>query len=155
MPSRKIVVAVDAGERSMDPVRLGGDFARALDAPVALFSAFPYTPLQETEDARSRGVRDEARTILLEMGRTLDGVELAEAEVVASNSPARDLQRLSEQEDVGLIVVASTHSGRVGAVVPGSTGERLLSGAACPVAVAPRGYADRESHGLRRIGVAF
>ena len=44
-------------------------------------------------------------------------------------------------EDAGLIVVGSTHTGRAGRVLPGSTAERLLHGSPCPVAVAPKGYA--------------
>ena len=40
----------------------------------------------------------------------------------------------------GLIVVGSTHTGRAGRVLPGSTAERLLHGSPCPVAVAPKGY---------------
>jgi nucleotide-binding universal stress UspA family protein len=155
MAAKKIVVAVDASERTMDPVRLGEDFARLLDAPVVLFSAFPYAPLQDVDGTIERRARQEGRQILLEIGATMDGVEVADAQVVASNSPARELQRISEEEGVGLIVVGSTHRGRVGRVVPGAVGERLLNGSACPVAVAPLGYAEREGRELRRIGVAF
>jgi len=155
MAAKQIVVAVDASERTMDPVRLGEDFARLLGAPVVLFSAFPYAPLQDLEGQVERQARDDGRKILLELGATMDGIEVADAQVVASNSPARELQRISEEDGVGLIVVGSTHRGRMGRVVPGAVGERLLSGSACPVAVAPVGYADREGRELRRIGVAF
>ena len=37
-----------------------------------------------------------------------------------------------------LVVVGSTHTGRLGRVFPGSTGEKLLHGAPCAVAVVPR-----------------
>jgi nucleotide-binding universal stress UspA family protein len=40
-------------------------------------------------------------------------------------------------------------------VVPGPVGERLLTGSACPVAIATRGYADRPAATLERVGVAF
>ena len=155
MSAKNIVVAVDARERTMDPVCLGADFARLLDAPVVLFSAFPYAPLQDVEGAIERQAREEGRQILEEIGATLEGVQVTDAQVVASHSPARELQRISEQDDVGLIVVGSTHRGRVGRVVPGAVGERLLSGSACPVAIAPVGYAEREESQLRRIGVAY
>jgi nucleotide-binding universal stress UspA family protein len=139
----------------MDPVRLGEDFARLLDAPVVLFSAFPYVPLQDPSGSHERQARKEGRQTLLELGRMMNGVEVADAQVPASNSPARELQRISEEDGVGLIVVGSTHRGRVGRVVPGAVGERLLSGSACPVAIAPLGYAEREERQLRKIGVAF
>lgn len=51
-----------------------------------------------------------------------------------------------------LIVVGSTSRGPVGRVLPGSVGDRLLAGAACAVAVAPRGYAAKDSP-VGRIGV--
>jgi nucleotide-binding universal stress UspA family protein len=150
-----VLVALDAGDRSLDALRLGERFARMLDAPVLLFSAFPHALLQDPGDVEAKAIRGEARETLLELGATMDGVRVGDALVVASNSPARELQRLSERGDVGLIVVGSTHRGRVGRVVPGSVGERLLSGAACPVAVAPLAYADGELREAGLIGVGF
>jgi hypothetical protein len=52
----------------MDSVRLGEDFARLLDAPVVLFSAFPYAPLQDLDGSHERQAREEGRQILLELG---------------------------------------------------------------------------------------
>src|SRR3712207_447865 len=94
----KVVIAVDASERTMDPLRLGEDFARLLQEPVVLFSAFPYAPLQDVEGEHEREAREEGQRILLELGATMDGVEVADARVVASNSPARELQRISEED---------------------------------------------------------
>jgi nucleotide-binding universal stress UspA family protein len=56
------------------------------------------------------------------------------------------LRELAEAEGSHVIVVGSTHRGRIGRVCPGSVGERVLNEAPCAVAVAPRGLADR---GLR------
>jgi hypothetical protein len=42
-----------------------------------------------------------------------------------------------------LIIVGATHRGQRGRVFPGSTAERLMSDADCPVAIAPNGYAAR------------
>ena len=39
--------------------------------------------------------------------------------------------------------------------MPGSVGERLLHGAPCPVAVAPRGYSAEAFTGIKRIGVGY
>jgi nucleotide-binding universal stress UspA family protein len=63
-------------------------------------------------------------------------------------SPARQLQELAQREDAAAIVIGSSHRGDVGRVLAGTTAERLLRGAPCPVLVAPRGYAGGE---LRRI----
>jgi nucleotide-binding universal stress UspA family protein len=65
------------------------------------------------------------------------------------------LQNAAEDEGAALVVVGSTHSGRWGRVLPGSTGERLLHGAPCPVAIAPMGYRAGDDRTLRHIGVAF
>jgi nucleotide-binding universal stress UspA family protein len=72
--------------------------------------------------------------------------------VIADRSPARALHTLAETRTADLVVVGSTHTGRLGRVFPGSTGEKLLHGAPCAVAVVPRGHEDRP---IGRIGVAY
>ena len=74
---------------------------------------------------------------------------------VTAPPPARALrgprlQELAEREDAAAIVIGSSHRGDLGRVFAGTTAERLLHGAPCPVLVAPRGYAGGE---LRRIVV--
>ena len=55
-----------------------------------------------------------------------------------------------------MIVVGSSPRGARRRISPGSTGERLLHGAICPVAVAPRGMRERPPDTpVRRIGVAY
>jgi nucleotide-binding universal stress UspA family protein len=75
--------------------------------------------------------------------------------VVTSRSPAQGLHELATAEGASLIVVGSTHVGHLGRVRPGSTGERLLLGAPCAVAVAPHGYRTRRGQPIARIGVAY
>jgi nucleotide-binding universal stress UspA family protein len=58
-------------------------------------------------------------------------------------------------EEASLIVLGSTHRGTVGRVLPGSTADKLFREAPCPVAIAPRGYAERSPEALRVTGVAF
>jgi nucleotide-binding universal stress UspA family protein len=152
MADRTILIAVDAGVRTLDAVRLGEQLARVSGLPVTFATAFPHVPLQGEPE---RELREDARQTLLELGRTLEGVEVRDAQVVDSRSAARALHQLSEQEHAALIVVGSSHRGPVGRVVPGTVAERLLSGAACPVAVAPAGYAESTSGELRVVGVAY
>ena len=66
-----------------------------------------------------------------------------ERRLLADHSPARALQDAAEQAGAGIIVVGSSHVGRFGRVLPGSTAERLLHGAPCPVAVVPVGFRER------------
>jgi nucleotide-binding universal stress UspA family protein len=77
-----------------------------------------------------------------------------ETVAVANPSPAHALQDLAESSGAAIVVVGSTHTGRAGRVVPGATGERLLHGAPCAVAVVPEGYAAHVP-AIRRIAVAY
>ena len=152
----RVVIAIDPSKRPLDPLRLGGRLARRLEAPVALITVFVHHPLlsgPETEaqvEARAAAQRD-----LLELGRTLDGVVVEDAFVLASSSPARALHELSTTPTTALIVVGSTTRGAIRRVLPGSIAHELLSGAACPVAIAPHGYSEEDSRPLATVGVAF
>jgi nucleotide-binding universal stress UspA family protein len=151
---KHIIAAVDTTERTLDAMQLARMLGLAMGAPVDIVSVFPYLPLADPSGEELTRVREEARTILRELAST-GGLEAADVGVIPGNLPVRELQRLSEQEDTGVLVVGSTHRGAIGRVLPGAVGERLLTGAACPVALAPRGYAVQSSTSLRRVGVAF
>ena len=87
----------------------------------------------------------------------LDGVEPTRIRtiVVASGSPAQGLHELAADGSASLLVVGSTHTGHVGRVHPGSTGERLLAGTPCDVAVVPLGYRTKTRERIARVGVAY
>jgi hypothetical protein len=78
-------------------------------------------------------VREEAREILFELGEEW-GVDVAEAQVVASNLAARELQSITERDTTGVIVVGSTSRGPVGRLLPEESATSL--GRLC----LPRGY---------------
>ncbi len=84
----------------------------------------------------------------------LGGLEV-EPRVLIDDSAGRGLTGLCERESAGLLVLGSTHRGRIGRLAPGTTVDRMLSGSPCPVALAPRGYAEAEPGPLERIGVGF
>lgn len=150
--ARNIIIAVDAKERTLDALALGSLLAEATHAPTALLTVFAYDPFNDPESPELRDVRDEANATLAELAEA-EGLRGAETRVIAGNFAARELQHATEQPDAGLIVVGSTTRGVVGRLLPGGIAERLLTGAACPVAVAPRGYADRRPPRIARIGV--
>ena len=62
---------------------------------------------------------------------------------MGSGSAAHGLDDVAEAEKASMIVVGSERHGARRRISPGSTGERLLHGAICPVAIAPRGFRDR------------
>ena len=102
-------------------------------------------------------MRDHAKELSACARRFLEarGVQ-AEYRVVGSGSAAHGLADVAEAEDAAMIVLGSGSRGARRRISLGSTGERLLHGATCPVAVAPQGtreeLADRP---VQRIGVAY
>ena len=73
----------------------------------------------------------------------------------AGGSVPAGLDYIAEHEDADVVVVGSTHRGKLGQVLPGSVGDRLLAGAPCAVAIAPNGYGRGEHPEIARIGLAY
>jgi nucleotide-binding universal stress UspA family protein len=94
-------------------------------------------------------MRSEAEATLAEVGGG------AERVAVDSSSAARGLDDLAERLGADLVVVGSCHRGRVGRVLAGSVGERLLQGAPCGVAIAPRGFAGGGAAAVGVVGVGY
>src|SRR5688572_20795391 len=153
---KRIIIALDPSKSPLDPLRLGGELARRLELPVGLITVFVHHALltgPETEGQRE--ARATAQQDLLDLGRTLDGVVVDTAMVLASSSPARALHELSTHPSTVLVVVGSTTRGTIRRVLPGNIAHELLSGAACPVAIAPHGYAEQDARLLATVGVAL
>jgi nucleotide-binding universal stress UspA family protein len=156
LAARRIIVALDPSKQPLDPLRLGGRLARRLDVPVVLITVFVHhSLLTGPETEAQREARAAAQGDLLELGRTLDGVVIDDAMVLASSSPARALHELSTDPSTVLVVVGSTTRGAIRRVLPGNIAHELLSGAACPVAIAPHGYQEQDTRPLATVGVAF
>lgn len=151
---KNIVIAVDAKERTLDALAFGHRVADATAAPAVLVTVFAHHPLRDPADPELVSARSDARETLLELAHA-EGLEHAEARVIAGNFAARELQRVTEEPETGLIVVGSTTRGPVGRLLIGGVGERLLTGGACPVAITPHGYSARAASGLRCIGVGL
>ena len=74
---------------------------------------------------------------------------------MTDRSIGKGLTELAEAEEAIAIAVGSTGRGPIGRTLIGSTADALLHGAPCAVAVAPRGYAEKEAGELHRIAVAY
>lgn len=152
----KILIGIDGSERSEDAVAFGRALALAAGAPVILATARRSEPLRPGADAHDIFLREDAKSTLSRLAVPLDDVEDVELRpLVADTSAAHALQELAEQEGVGIIVVGSSHTGRLGRVLPGSTAERLLHGAPCPVAVVPLGYRTHPTPAHPVVGCAY
>jgi nucleotide-binding universal stress UspA family protein len=149
-----ILVGVDPLRHDPEAAVLAALLARSLHAPVVAAAIYPLEPLRYGGgEAYERELRGTALARLNAVEAAFHGVEL-ETVAIAGTSAARALHGLAEERGAGLLVVGSTHHGVSGRISLGSTADRLLHGATCPIAVAPLGFADR-LHGLDRIGVAF
>jgi len=152
---RKIVVGYDGSEHARDAIALARALAEATGAGLLVACVYPQSPLHRlgsaVDPAHEQALREWAESVLgaAELGA---GVE---TRVVPGGSPANALNDLAEAERADLIVLGSTHRGAAGRVLPGSVAERLLHGAPCGVAVAPRGFAERAATDIRVIGIAY
>lgn len=152
----KILIGVDGSERSDDAVAFGRALALAADAPVTLAMAHRSEPLRPGAEEHDAFLRDDAERTLVRLAAALDDVrDLEMRPLVVNTSPAHALQATAEQEQAGIIVVGSSHTGRLGRVLPGSTAERLLHGAPCPVAVVPLGYRSHVTPSRPVVGCAY
>jgi nucleotide-binding universal stress UspA family protein len=92
---------------------------------------------------------------LAELLREAMGGPIVRASISPGESdPADGLRELAVEHRAQLLVVGSSHRGPVGRIFPGSVGRKLLHGAPCPLAVAPRGFAEG-AHALAVIAVGF
>ena len=152
----KVLIGVDGSERSEDAVALGRGLALAAGAPVILATVQRSDALRPDAHSHEILLREDALSTLVPLAFALDDVDGVELRpLVANTSAAHALQELAEHEDAGIIVVGSSHTGRLGRVLPGSTAERLLHGAPCPVAVVPLGYRNHATSEHPVVGCAY
>jgi len=153
--SSTVVVGVDDFAPSEDAVtfaaRLTGPsgcllLACAVTVPASAGPGLDGEYVRELR-ATAQGALDSLRAMVIER------VAAVETIVVIDGSPARMLQELAAERGGPLIVVGSSHLGRLGRVLPGSTAEKLLHGAPCPVVVVPK-RASSTTGPLTRVGVA-
>ena len=152
---RKIIVGYDGRERSEDSVALGRALAKATGAELMVASIYAHDPFPRSYVAEYEGHLRRDTGELLDKLRSRLGADF-ETRAAGATSPARGLHDLAEDEAADLIVIGSNADGRVGRILAGSTGQRLLHGAPCAVAVAPVGFASADNgDGFRSVGVAF
>jgi nucleotide-binding universal stress UspA family protein len=152
MSHHPIVAGVDPLTGEMAPLELGLALSRATGAELLAVSAYYADPIQHARGGASIEAElrhDAAR----KLERLTDGTG-TQTLVVGGPSAAHVLHDVAQERDAGLLVVGSTFRGVVRRLAPGSTSERLLHGATCPVVVAPRGFRS-EGWAPGRVGAAF
>jgi nucleotide-binding universal stress UspA family protein len=147
--SKPIIVGYDPTTSDRAPISFGVAAARFTGAPLIVVSVSAAHGSHHDEDL----VHD-ASEVLEQAQRDLEpeGIHV-DCRELENTSAARALHEASEAEDAGLLVVGSTRRGAVGRVIRGSTAERLMHGAPCPIAIVPPGW--EAGAGLQTIGVAY
>jgi len=148
---KPIIAAIDPDREDDAPLVAGAALARITGAPLIVLGAYLHDPITNAvsagtvdEDLRSTALRAlEARTSAID----------ADLLVKGGPSPARVLHDAAVDLDALLVVVGSTHRGPLGRVAPGTTAERLMHGAPCPVVIVPAGLGSDWSP--NRIAVGF
>jgi nucleotide-binding universal stress UspA family protein len=152
---KTIVVGVDGRDGGRDALSLAGRLALVAGGELVAVRVMPFDYYASRAGAPPYGAlgesdgRAELEADLEQAGLT------ARMLVVGDTSPARALHRVAEQEHADVIVVGSTHHGRLGRVFAGDDAVGTLHASPCPVAVAPRGLAGRDWTPVERIGVGY
>ena len=135
---RTILVGYDGTEGGRDALAL----ARTLRAPDgAVIVACVHPTSGRAADKRLDTLLADAAAQTLIAARTQVHEDWLDFRTTPGHSPAHGLHVLSEEVAADLVVVGSSRQAERGRIHAGSTGERLLNGSPCPVAVAPLGYA--------------
>lgn len=153
--SRPTVVGYDGrptGDDALALARLLGTLHRQ---PLVVVSALDRAPGDGTSSDPEAELRAEGDRLARAARSKLGDAGPVETVSVFSASPARELIAEAIEREAAAIVIGSSHRGRIGRVLPGGVGERMLSGAPCALLLAPRGFAEREHPELRRVGVAY
>jgi nucleotide-binding universal stress UspA family protein len=150
--AKPIVVGYDPKSSDRTPVAFALRAARFTRAPLVVTSVGSHAGAHEAHVEED--LMDRADGALEDLRRDLDAEDVAvESVQLESTSAARALHEAAEERDAGLLVVGSTGRGTVGRVLVGSTAERLMHGAPCPIAIVPHGW--QAGAGLNTLGVAF
>jgi nucleotide-binding universal stress UspA family protein len=150
-----LVIGYDGAPGGADALALGLGWARQLSVRAVIVTVYPGpAPIGpgrvDVEWVADR--RREAERLLDEALTVTSPATSVEFKAVGSGSASHGLHDVAEELGASLIVLGSQTERRLLAT---STGERVIAGAPCPVAMPPPGWRDRASHDLGRIVVAF
>ena len=150
-----LVIGYDGAPGGADALALGLGWSRQLSVRAVIVTVYPRpAPIGpgrvDVEWVADR--RREAERLLDEALTASSPATSVEFKAVGSGSASHGLHDVAEELGASLIVLGSQTERRLLAT---STGERVIAGAPCPVAMPPRGWRDRALHDLGRIGVAF
>jgi len=154
----RLVIGYDGERDSCDALAFGAHLIRDIRAHLTVAAAFPHLRAHAGSEAfelalgrKSDPIFAEART---QLKRTAGNVAARERALGGFPVP-RLLSRLASNEDADLLVLGSTRRAPLARALLGSTGDRVIRTAPCPVAIVPHGYAERPSEPIKLVGAAY
>jgi nucleotide-binding universal stress UspA family protein len=151
---RSIIIGYDGSPNSEDALVLGKQLCEALDATPLVASCVLFPRYLMDPPELGLAVEEDTKPLFDAAIGRLAPLTAQTCSLYAS-SAALGIQELAEDVRPVMIVVGSAHRGRIGRVFLGSTGKSVLTGSPTAVAVAPRGYSEREGERLLRVGAAL
>jgi nucleotide-binding universal stress UspA family protein len=136
----KIIVSYDGTDNDTDALALG----RVLGELGGDISLAYVRHTQQPDSAREALEEKEAGELLAHGAQAL-GDEKIERHVVVHASTGAGLWELAESEAADVIVFGSDYRTAEGAVLPGTSAQRMLTGGPAAVAVAPAGFRNHEA----------
>jgi nucleotide-binding universal stress UspA family protein len=143
----KIIVSYDDTDNDRDALSLG----RVLGELGGEISLAYVRHTQQPDSARETLEEKEAEELLLNGAEALGDASI-QRHVVVHASTGAGLWELAETENADLIVFGSDYRTADGAVLPGTSAQRILTGGPVAVAVAPAGFRNHDVE-IKSIGV--
>jgi nucleotide-binding universal stress UspA family protein len=143
----KIIVSYDDTDNDRDALALGSSLGE-LGGEISL----AYVRHTQQPDRAREALEEKEAEELLANGAEALGDEKIQRHVIVHASTGAGLWELTESEKAELIVFGSDYRTAKGAVMPGTSAQRMLTGGPAAVAIAPAGYRT-ENHEIKTIGV--
>lgn len=143
MPAHRILVTTDFSAQALPGVRQAADLAQRLDSEVFLLYVVEdhlppilgTTTLGERQEILEHHRQGAAEKLEAYAAEHLPGCRVTSAAVVGVAS--REIVGQAREQEIDLVVVASHGYGPLRQLLLGSTAERVLHHAPCPVLVVP------------------
>lgn len=142
----KIIVSYDDTDNDRDALALGRVLGELGEVSLA------YVRHTQQPDSAREALEEKEAEELLEHGAKALGDEKIPRHVIVHASTGTGLWELAESEKADVIVFGSDYRTAEGAVLPGTSAQRILTGGPVAVAVAPAGFRNQNAE-IKSIGV--
>jgi nucleotide-binding universal stress UspA family protein len=148
-----VIVGVDGRDHDADALALAPTLHRALGGRLLIAHVIPQAPPGRGMVGFESLARRDGRDLLIRCALQIaDG---ADTELIEPGDPAQELAKLAAERHAGVLVLAATHRGGIGRMVPGSVASHLLTRSPCAISIAPAGYARVTHPAAGPIGVVY